>query len=90
MINIYIPSFLRPHADRQATVQVAGRTVGEAIEALVKRHPNLKPHLFKPDGERLPFVHVFKHDTDIRTLEDLRTPLSDQDEITLVVPVAGG
>ena len=88
-IKIDIPTPMREQAGGQATVEVAGGTVREALADLVRKHPGLGPKLF--DAGRLrPFVNVFVNDEDIRYLDDLDTKVTDGQLVALIPAVAGG
>ena len=43
--TVFIPTPLRPFTDQQATVQVAGETVGEVLQNLVSVYGDLRHHL---------------------------------------------
>jgi molybdopterin synthase sulfur carrier subunit len=49
MASIKIPTPLRAYTANQATVEVSGDTVGNALDDLVTQYPDLKAHLFN-DG----------------------------------------
>jgi molybdopterin synthase sulfur carrier subunit len=73
----------------QSRVEVPGRTVGEALSALVKRYPGLEAELFENRAlaER---ATVFLGGRDVRYLQGLDTPLAEEDVLDLFPPVAGG
>ena len=53
------------------------------------QYPSLRERLF--DGEELRrFVNVYVNDEDIRYLDDLATPVSAGDELSIIPAVAGG
>jgi adenylyltransferase/sulfurtransferase len=89
-IKILIPTPLRPYTGKQSTVEVAGKTVGEALSNLVAEHPDLRKHLFAEDGKLRSFVNVYLNDEDIRYLAKDATPAKESDTITIVPSVAGG
>jgi adenylyltransferase/sulfurtransferase len=89
-IKILIPTPLRPYADSQSIIQVNAQTVGEALGALVARHPDLRRHLFSEDGKLRSFVNVYLNDEDIRYLGKDATPVKETDTIAIVPSVAGG
>jgi molybdopterin converting factor small subunit len=49
-VAISIPPFMQHLAGGIKMVEVEGRTVGECLEALAARYPDLKPRLFSPKG----------------------------------------
>jgi molybdopterin converting factor small subunit len=88
--SVLIPTPLRAYTDRQARIEVDGKTVGEALAALVSRYPALKPHLYDEQGKLRAFVNVFRNDEDIRHLQREETPLRERDELSIVPSIAGG
>jgi molybdopterin converting factor small subunit len=90
MPQIQIPSPLRQYSGKQASVDVAGKTVGEALAGLVSQHPDLKRHLYTDDGKLRAFVNVYVNDEDMRYLQKEATVLKDGDTISIVPSIAGG
>ncbi|MGH7564291.1 MAG: molybdopterin-synthase adenylyltransferase MoeB [Gemmatimonadota bacterium] len=90
MPKILIPTPLRPFADNQARLEVEGRTVGEAMKALVERYPRLEGHLYDDGGRLRNFVNVYVGEEDIRYREQTETAVDPDSEITIVPSVAGG
>jgi adenylyltransferase/sulfurtransferase len=89
-IKVLIPTPLRPYAGKQSVIEVAAQTVGEALNDLVARHPDLRKHLFTEDGKLRSFVNVYLNDEDTRYLSKDATPVKETDTITIVPSVAGG
>jgi adenylyltransferase/sulfurtransferase len=90
MAKILIPTPLRPFVAQQDTVDVAGATVGEALQALTTQHAELRRHLYNDAGALRSFVNIYLNDEDIRYLNKEATPLSDGDTISIVPSIAGG
>ena len=90
MSKIHIPTPLRQYVGKQAAVDVQGTTVGEAMNSLVERHPELRKHLYTEDGKLRAFVNVYLNDEDIRYLQKEATALKDGDNISIVPSIAGG
>jgi MoaD family protein len=90
MSKIHIPTPLRQYVGKQSTVEVKGATVGEAMTALVARHPDLKRHLYTEDGRLRAFVNLYVNDEDIRYLQKEATELKEGDNISIVPSIAGG
>jgi adenylyltransferase/sulfurtransferase len=89
-IKILIPTPLRPYAGKQSIIEVTAQTVGEALNALVVQHPDLRKHLFSDDGKLRSFVNVYLNDEDIRYLSKDATPVKETDIVSIVPSVAGG
>ena len=90
MSKIHIPTPLRQYVGKQASVEVQGTTVAEAMNALVEQHPDLKKHLYTDDGKLRAFVNLYVNDEDIRYLQKEATALKDGDNISIVPSIAGG
>ena len=90
MSTVKLPSVLRQHANGERSIDVEGGTVGDAVQALVGRHPALAEQLLTPDGELHRFVNVYVNGRDVRYLEGLATPIESRDEIRLLPAIAGG
>lgn len=89
MAYIKIPTPLRQYTGNQAEVAIRGATVDEALRDLVTRYPALAPHLYEGDDLRS-FVNIFLGDEDIRFLQDLATPLSEDARLRIIPAIAGG
>lgn len=90
-MQIHIPTPLRAYTDKQETVSVDGTTVAEGLAALTAAHPAMQQHLFTAEGKLRSFVNVYLNDDDVRYLpakED--SPVSPNDEITIIPSIAGG
>jgi adenylyltransferase/sulfurtransferase len=90
MARILIPTPLRQFAGKQDTVEVSGKTVGEALTDLTAKFPDLKKNLFNDEGKLRSFVNVYLNDEDIRYMNKEASPLSDGDTISIVPSIAGG
>jgi MoaD family protein len=90
MSKIHIPTPLRQYVGKQASVEVPGTTVGEAMNALVAQHPDLRKHLYTEEGKLRAFVNLYVNDEDIRYLQKEATALKDGDNISIVPSIAGG
>lgn len=91
MANIIrIPTPLRNLTGGEAEVSVNAGNVRDAIEALESSHNGIKERICDEDGSVRRFVNVFLNDEDIRFLENLETPLSDGDSLSIVPAIAGG
>jgi len=90
MPKILIPTPLRQFTAKENSVTVPGATVGEALDALAARYPDLRQQLFTPEGKVRSFVNVYLNDEDIRYLGKTATPTAEADTISLVPSIAGG
>ena len=89
-VEVRLPTLLRPHADGAASVSADGATVGEVFAALTATYPGLAGQLVDDSGALHKFVNVYVNDDDIRYLEQLATPVTDRDVVSILPAVAGG
>lgn len=90
-MKIHIPTPLRVYSNKQDTVSVSAATVGEALEALTHKHPDLRKHLYSDEGKLRSFVNVYLNDEDIRYLpEKNATRVSEGDALSIIPSIAGG
>ena len=87
---VRVPTQLRSLSAGAAEVDVAGDTVGQALDDLERRHPGFRARLFDDDGQLRRFVNVFVADEDVRFLEGLDTPVAPSATVSIIPAVAGG
>jgi adenylyltransferase/sulfurtransferase len=87
MPKIIIPSPLRKYTDNQREVTVDGESLKDAMDRLLLKYPQLEA--MNNDSALL---SVFINSRLIRTnIEEWDTlTLNSEDEITLIIPIAGG
>ena len=90
MSVVFIPTVLRPNVGGVKSLEVDGDTIRSVVDALVERHPALKPQLLTDEGELNRFVNVYVNGQDVRYLQGLETPVSGSDEVRLLPAMAGG
>ena len=90
MPKLKIPTPLRPYASGESTIILPGQTVGEILDVVVERHPELKKHLFGDEGQLRPFVNLFLKEENVNQLQGLETPLEDDDTVLIIPSIAGG
>ena len=89
-MKIHIPTPLRSYTSGLETVSVPGATVDAVFQQLTITYPDLKQHLFTPEGKLRSFVNVYLNDDDIRYLDKLDTKIGEGDTISILPAVAGG
>jgi molybdopterin converting factor small subunit len=90
-MKINIPTPLRAYTGSQPTVTVAGATIAEALSSLTTNYPDLKGHLYTPEGKLRSFVNIYLNDDDIRYLPAKEaTATKDSVELTIIPSIAGG
>ncbi len=87
-IKIFYPDVQHLIGDKDS-IMVEGHTVGECLQSLVRKYPEVEKLIFNKQGELLKRVFVY---VNIESLykADLSRPVSDKDEIILTVMIIGG
>lgn len=89
MPTIRIPTPLRPYSGGNSQVEVAGETVGAALDDLTTKFPGLRQHLY--DGQQLrSFVNIYLNQEDIRYGDGTATPIEAADTLMIIPSIAGG
>lgn len=89
-VKIIIPTPLRQYTGKREALEIQAKTVGEALSSVISQYADLRKHLFNEEGKLRSFVNVYLNDEDIRYLQRERTPLQDNDVISIVPSIAGG
>ena len=90
MTRVRIPPVLRTQVNGQKEVEAAGSTVGEVVNDLVARYPQMSEQLFGADGGLHRFVNVYLNGQDVRYLQLLDTPVGERDALIILPAMAGG
>lgn len=89
-ISVRIPTPLRKLTQDKDIVPGEGANLAEVINGLEAQFPGLKERLCDETGELRRFVNVYINGEDVRFAQGLETPLSGNDEVSIVPAVAGG
>ena len=89
-VVVQLPRVLTELVSCETRIPVEGATVREALDDLVRRHPELALHLVDETGELRRHVLCFWNEVQTRSRAELDQPLSTGDRLTLVNSVAGG
>jgi molybdopterin converting factor small subunit len=90
MARVRIPTPLRALTGDARIVQAAGATVVEVVDDLERQFPGIRARLIDGDGAVHAFVNIFVNDEDIRFLQGLATPLTEQTDVSIIPAMAGG
>ncbi len=89
-IQVRIPTPLRRLAAGRDVIGIEGKTVGEVIQRLVEAYPDLKERLTDERGEMRRFINIYVNDEDVRSIQNLETPLKEGDQLAIIPAIAGG
>ncbi|MCK5100617.1 MAG: MoaD/ThiS family protein [Desulfobacteraceae bacterium] len=86
-INIHLTH--RQHTDNKKSVEVEGKTIGEAINNLCIQYPGLKPDLFDDKGKLLNHIEIYLN-SESAYPDELIKNTKDGDIIHITAIFAGG
>lgn len=89
-VTVRVPSALRKLTNGQAELTAEGGTIRELLEDLGRENPALLERITGEDGDIKQFLNVFVNGSDIRYEDELDTPVSQGDEVSIVPSIAGG
>jgi MoaD family protein len=89
-VTVRIPTQLRSLTGGASEASVEGSTVAEVLKALDAAHPGFAERIFDDGGGLRRFVNVFVAEEDIRFLQNLDTPITAGQVVSIVPAVAGG
>lgn len=89
-VTLSLPTVLAKLANGSKTIDSQGDTMGDVVDDVVARYPELAPRLRDGDGNPYPFVTFYLNDDDIRFNGGFSATVRDGDEIIIVPAIAGG
>jgi molybdopterin converting factor small subunit len=89
-VTLRLPTVLARSAGGQTVHEARGATVGDVVNEVAGRFPELAPRLRDAKGQPYPYVIFYVGDDDIRFQQGFATPVADGAEITVVPAIAGG
>ena len=90
MPTVIIPTPLRKFTENAPRLDVEAGNVGELVQSLADRFPQLKKHLLDEAGQLRTFLNIFVGDEDIRDLHQEKTALTKETVVSIVPAIAGG
>ncbi len=88
-IEVNFPPSLQHLAGGQKKVEVSGGTIGECLNAIVARYPQLKTKFFGSNGELFRGLNIFLNGESAYPGE-LEKPVRDGDKIYIAYVMLGG
>ena len=89
MPTVRFPAVMKYYVNNQAEFFVPATTVKELITRVVEQYPSVKFHLVDAQGDLRKHFNVFVNGTHIRDLNEMSTPLKDDDKVILMASAAG-
>lgn len=88
-VKINLHPILSNLVNSDDVVEVNGRTVGQCLDQLVTRFPELKEWIFNKDGHINSIIDVYVN-MESSYPEELVKPVTDGDELHIIIVITGG
>lgn len=88
-IEISLPPVLQAMAGDIKQVSCAGNTIGNCLNDLIEKYPQINPKLFRGKGKLANGVNIFLNGINVLP-EKLSSPVRDGDKIHISFLVLGG
>ena len=88
-VKIKIPSYMKSFTNDMEVVELAGSTVGECLDYLVKQLPEMKKQLFSKDDNLFENI-IISVNGESAYPEPLAKPVKDEDKLDIIFIVGGG
>jgi len=90
MVKVRLPASLQRVAQNISSVEVDATCMHEALEAILRTHPQLQSKLCNDKGEFRDFIMFDINQQSLRALKKENPSLKDGDVVSLIIPIAGG
>jgi len=87
-ITVRIPSPLRQYTEQKSEIVLEGNTVREVLDSFKVRFPDANSRFFSSRTAR--YMNLYLNDQDIKSLNNLDTPVGEKDILSIVFAIAGG
>jgi adenylyltransferase/sulfurtransferase len=88
-VKVNVRYFLPHLTHDQDVVEVSGGTVGECLDELVNRFPELRKWVYDKNGDLTNFIDVYVN-LERSMPEELSNPVKEGDELFIVMMLSGG
>ena len=89
-VTVYIPTSFRRATNNRDRVELAAGDVRRLLDQLEASYGGLKGLVRDEGGEVHHHVNIYVNNEAIESLQGLRTPLKDGDEVAIIAALAGG
>ena len=89
-VTVYIPTSFRRATGNRDRVEYAATDVSGLLDQLEASYKGLKGLMRDEGGEVHRHVNIYVNNETIESLQGVRTPLKDGDEVVIIPALAGG
>ena len=89
-VRVRIPTSMQQITKGEIEVEASANNIKELVENLDKQYTGIKERIYGEGGQIYKFINIYVNKENIRVLQQDDTPLSEGDEVDIVVAVPGG
>ena len=89
-VTVRLPGALRDATGGATRVSASGRTVGEVIADIDRRHPGFAARVLDDDGALRSYVNVYIGEDDARARGGAAAAVPDGSDVMVIPAMAGG
>jgi len=89
-VTVYIPTSFRRATNNRDRIQVTAADVSRLLDQLEASYSGLRGLMRDEGGEVHHHVNIYVNNEAIESLQGVRTPLKDGDEVAIIPALAGG
>lgn len=86
MATVLIPQPLFKFTNNVQTIFCSGSSISELIDNLDFGYLGIRDYLCTSNGDLKPSISIFVNQIDIKFKDNLSTPISDTDQISIITP----
>jgi len=89
-VSVLIPDELLKYSEGRKIIELDATTVGEVLERLFTKFPNLQKRLVDENRNFYPYIPAFLNEEKLALQGTLNQPLHDGDQLAFMVIASGG
>jgi MoaD family protein len=91
LVKVIFPKVITKTTKEEKEVIISASSLNEAITLLIERYgEQFKERILDPSGKPNRFLNFYVNGKNVRFINDLNTPLSESDVLTILPGVGGG
>ena len=90
MATVIVPSVLRSHSNFQSQITIERTNLRDCLVELCRQYEGMTPYIFNTEHALNPYINIYKNGQDTRRLDPLQIQLQPNDQITILLALAGG
>ncbi len=89
-VTVRLPGALRDATGGKTKLEASGRTLGDIIADVDRRHPGFRGRVLDEGGRLRSYVNVYVGDEDVRIRGGVEATVPDGAEVMVIPAMAGG